>query len=180
MANNITTKSLNQNKMKAILSKEAGGYDLYTIDKDGKRVTFASTQDYKQKLSLKNCQAIECGYDLDELVEGFIEKTGYHDFDSYSYKLGFQKALEILGDRKFSEKDVRKAIEFGMKSYHSWKNRNEDVFIQSLQQNKWDVEVVEQCLDPNCDGINRKGDCVTTGKPKLDVDGCLILKRINL
>lgn len=43
----------------------------------------------------------------------------------------------------------------------------------------WHVEIVEQCLDPTCDGVNRKGECITTGKPKLDADGCLILKRIK-
>jgi hypothetical protein len=51
-------------------------------------------------------------------------------------------------------------------------------YITSLQQTEWDVEIVEECLDPTCDGVNRKGECITTGKPKLDSDGCLMLKKI--
>jgi hypothetical protein len=46
------------------------------------------------------------------------------------------------------------------------------------QQTEWDVEIVEECLDKNCDGINKKGVCITTGKPKLDEEGCLILKKL--
>jgi hypothetical protein len=53
--------------------------------------------------------------------------------------------------------------------------------IEEQEPNKtiWYVEIIEECLDKDCDGINRKGDCITTGKPKLDADGCLILKKRN-
>jgi hypothetical protein len=33
-----------------------------------------------------------------------------------------------------------------------------------------------QCIDPNCDGVNKKGCCIPSNKPKLDKDGCLIFK----
>jgi hypothetical protein len=33
-----------------------------------------------------------------------------------------------------------------------------------------------QCIDPNCDGINKKGCCIPSNKPILDSEGCLILK----
>jgi hypothetical protein len=35
-----------------------------------------------------------------------------------------------------------------------------------------------ECLDPNCDGIDKKGVCIPGDKPKLDSEGCLILKKI--
>jgi hypothetical protein len=41
-----------------------------------------------------------------------------------------------------------------------------------------EVEVEMECLDPNCDGINKKGVCIPGDKPKLDENGCLILKKI--
>jgi hypothetical protein len=41
-----------------------------------------------------------------------------------------------------------------------------------------EVEIEMQCLDPTCDGINRKGICIPGDKPKLDSQGCLILKKI--
>ena len=34
-----------------------------------------------------------------------------------------------------------------------------------------------QCIDPNCDGVNKKGCCIPSNKPKLDKDGCLIFKK---
>jgi hypothetical protein len=40
------------------------------------------------------------------------------------------------------------------------------------------VEFEMQCLDPNCDGVNKKGVCISGNKPKLDENGCLILKKV--
>jgi hypothetical protein len=40
------------------------------------------------------------------------------------------------------------------------------------------VEFEMQCLDPNCDGVNKKGVCIYGNKPKLDENGCLILKKV--
>ena len=55
---------------------------------------------------------------------------------------------------------------------------DDHLYRGSRKQTEWDVEIVEECLDPTCDGVNRKGECITTGKPKLDSDGCLILRKI--
>ena len=33
-----------------------------------------------------------------------------------------------------------------------------------------------QCIDSNCDGINKKGCCIPSNKPILDSEGCLIFK----
>ena len=57
---------------------------------------------YMKKLSLKNCQAIENGYDLDELAEKRFGKSLHHASSRHSFKEGFQKAVEILGDKKFN------------------------------------------------------------------------------
>jgi hypothetical protein len=80
------------------------------------------------------------------------------------FKIGFQKALELMGDKKFSEEDVREAF------FHVQNEPTFDVFIQSLQQTEWDVEVVMEKIDLSfgCYKI----------QPKFDEEGCLILKRI--
>ena len=136
-------------------------------------------------LSIKNCEAITNGYDLDELASErlltrFDENSGYHKFVFVeAYKEGFQKALEILGDKKFSEKDM-----YGFADY-SWKysERTHPTYDEkSLQQTEWDVVILM--------GTNyRHIDCVDVGEhvsskivkdneaPMLDKDGCLILKR---
>ena len=132
-------------------------------------------------LPLKNCQAIESGYDLDELANELLySKYPFHPSNDSGYwldmyKEGFQKALEILGDKKFSEKQLRFAYNRG--SYDDRLNNkklfNADKYIQSLQQTEWEVEIVMG--DPI--GIGDKYTPDT--KPKLDENGCLILKRIK-
>ncbi len=175
--------------MKGKLIKRSNGrFDLYKIEDVDQLNTIASSFDNpKGKLSLKNCQAIELGYDLDELAMGYdlYEKINFVG-QMRAYKEGFQKALEILGDKKFSEEDVIKAIEIArngsMQEQHNGYGRPtesrfvldnlpSDEIIQSLQQTEWDVEIV--CLhtgDPE--------HTTNTGLPKLDEDGCLILKRL--
>ena len=135
------------------------------------------------KLSLKNCEAIENGYDLDELAREACNITDPLRLDSQKYKQdpyfrigfikGFQKALEILGDKKFSEEDVKNVYLNSFK--HEWFGD----CIKSLQQTEFDVEIVIECV-MGCQNLILNGEnsvCCGDKKPKLDADGCLILKR---
>lgn len=154
-------------KGKLIKGKNSGEY-MINLEGVGYVTTYESTLPHK--LSLENCQTIERGYDLDELVIHEIPYSSSTTLQVQRMRFihGFQKALEILGDGIFewlAKKDYLSDDKNILKEEYN-------------QQNEWDVEVVEQCLDPTCDGVNRKGECITTGKPKLDADGCLILKRI--
>jgi hypothetical protein len=138
------------------------------------------------KLSLKNCQAIENGYDLDELINRAFDNMGYHStvtpYEEKQFKLGymvaFREVLEILGDKRFDEEDILIAIECG---YHAGINYNvdeeeqgdkiirlKDNLIVSLQQTEWDVEIV---MDICGDKVYAVPEVV------LDENGCLILKR---
>jgi len=158
------------------------------------------------KLSLKNCQAIENGYDLDELTKKefpLLELTN-HSSDSYveeenlqllghrkTYIKAFQKALELLGDKKFSENELTMLFAYGhqigmntilaIQSQHSPQpmpkpdsDKLRDELIQSLQQTEWDVEIetIEYGL-----GNDENGRPVFETRNILDADGCLILKR---
>lgn len=166
---------------KLIKAKQSGEY-LLKMEGVGYIATYESTLPYK--LSLKNCQAIELGYDLDELISDIVktivpDDRGKDIWYGTSMAVGkqcFQKALEVNDDKRFTLKEMvecwNRALEF--------QTHKETLgeYIKSLKQNEWDVEIVEQCLDSTCDGINRKGECITTGKPKLDADGCLILRKI--
>jgi hypothetical protein len=156
--------------MKAQLVKRQDRFDLYNKS-DGSKIASTSPNPMG-KLSLKNCQTIENGYDLDELAKEEAKKRHdwnmHRDTDIYNelvrddaalIKIGFQKAVELLGDKKFSEEDMRKAINW------SWRktDREEHIlitdekdFIQSLQQTEWDV-----FFNPD----------------EKDSDGCLILQR---
>jgi len=146
------------------------------------------------KLSHKNCQAIENGYDLDELASSLVDRETTASVDS-SYrktlekyvKIGFQKALEILGDKKFS---VDGLIDFyiektgyGMDMWSKEENNILSIvadYIQSLQPTEWDVEIEMEC--PQCKEWGYISECRNNCnqkflQPKLDADGCLILKR---
>ena len=93
---------------------------------------------------------------------------------------GFQKALFILGDKKFSENDIRN----GMERVWYWHEDNQDKdcptlyelipkHMQSLKQTEWQVEVVMDRIP---------ADLAPDGWdvfPKLDAENCLILKRVE-
>ncbi len=156
----------------------------------------------KKKLSLKNCQAIERGYDLDELAlqmriqeEPQIKanKSKIHGIESSLHfqvgvKKGFQKALEILGDKKFSEaieliKYLVDRVEEGTirskVTYSKYKN-----FLQSLQQTEWKVEIITfKTGDIKIHNGNKNiqyehNELFDPLEYKTDSEGCLILKRL--
>lgn len=133
------------------------------------------------KLSLKNCQTIERGYDLDELAGDEFENSGWtqgfreemkEDFIEI-YTGAFSKALEILGDRRFTEEDMMNCWNEALTFKIHKKTFCE--FIQSLQQNEWEVEVEMDFIEEEQTGTSLVWGRFT---PKLDADGCLILKRV--
>jgi hypothetical protein len=176
--------------MEAILFKRED--DFYSLKVDGIVMATSNGMLVDYKLSLKNCQAIEHGYYLDELVEKefpLLELTK-HSTDSYveeenlqllshrkTYIKAFQKALEILGDKKFSEDDMINCFKYARQSGLDETDVMQDThkrYIQSLQKNEWDVEIVTTTRMEN----GKSGIDTPVIKPKLDSDGCLILKRI--
>ena len=151
-------------KVKLIKKKE----DWYNLYQDS--IGIASTHEELQgyKLSLKNCQAIERGYDLYELIDHITPKgklTVNASERRNGFLKGFQKCLELMGDKKFSEEDIRMAFS------HVQNEPTFDEFIQSLQQTEWDVEVEKENVMHDYNGNISLG-----AKFKLDADGCLILK----
>ena len=153
---------------------------------------------YMKKLSLKNCEDVANGYDLVELFDEVDESIDYQEFDFSSFKLGFKKAIEILGDKKFSEKELTMLFAYGhqigmndvlaIQSQHSPQpmpkpdsDKLRDELIQSLQQIEWDVEIIMECTQ--CQSYGYVSECRDNCnkkflQPKLDADGCLILKRV--
>jgi hypothetical protein len=174
----IKKLSNNQECLEYWLYCEGLGYTLSPMAKTGVGHDI-------HKLTLKNCEAIEKGYDLDELVENYTKRadelsklfgvTILGSNNSTSYRYGFQKALEILGDKKFSEEDLRKAFNCNHLS-STEKEEHWKTFPQSLQRNEWDVEIVMGHKRLNSDGFEIGFTDISS--PKLDADGCLIVKRI--
>ena len=164
--------------MEAKLIKVLDQYHLYDGDK-AIATTIVGNPMLLPNLSLKNCQAIERGYDLDELAKSECKNSSYNDLNHLverGFKIGFQKALEILGDKEFSEEDMEKC--FNAES-NGWVRA--DFYIQSLQQTEWDVEIVT-LMDCHNDNTYLSTDeeaklCTNTGIHAFDSEGNLILKR---
>ena len=189
--------------MKAKLFKT--GNEFLLQSEDGKTLGITSGITVGRKLSIKNCEAIEFGYDLDELAENTyreyptdLKDAEYHYNRDYqvhkkrkAFIKGFKKALEILGDKKFSEDDIKKAFNVGWIQRHNEEGSHYEAMekvIQSLQQTEFDVEI-EMEKYGYCEGCNRAGmwhcahadscgNAVDLERPKLDADSCLILRRI--
>jgi hypothetical protein len=169
--------------MKAELIKENNGYTLFVGGKIIGDTNGHPLKSITNKLSLKNCQAIERGYDLDELVNEEFSK-----FDQEvrivcrrqlreSLANMFSKAVELMGDKKYSEEDLKRVFIEGSNWTKDESLKHDTTFgqamsksIQSLQQTEWDVEIEMDAIpaDRAPGGWDRF--------PKLDADGCLILK----
>lgn len=158
--------------MKAKLVKFAGWFTLLIND------IVHATEDNGPyfRLSKSNCEAIERGYDLDELASEYSEGKSTaevfkiaHESD---FKAGFQKALELMGGKKFTEQDIHEAYFLGERDDRGGLH---DI-LKSQEQHEWDVEIetVEYGL-----GNDQDGRPVTENKFVLDADGCLILKRMK-
>lgn len=162
--------------MKAELVKREDHWALY--NEDGHKIA-ATIDGCNSKLSIKNCEAIENGYDLDELINKLDTPEGY---DQYQYdsgiRKGFELGLELLGDKKFSEKDVRDAYYHGEQDSYmkgGLTKQKEDEYMQSLQQTEWEVFIEMEVINH---GTGEDGKLIETVEPKLDEENCLILKRL--
>ena len=169
--------------MKAKLIKTEVNYIL----EDDKGVVIASTSLKKDglALSLKNCQSIERGYDLDELAYEF--SWNYQSDPNYGdtihvFKEGFQKALEVNADKRFTLKEMVECWNRALEFQTHKKTLGE--YIKSLRQTEWEVEIEMQKHLEGYEMIGHQKGVYGSGnripiynsKPKLDADGCLILK----
>lgn len=150
------------------------------------------------KLSLKNCQAIERGYDLDELSKDiFPDSIIFNDFwvdgkyeseefnlmpYQWGFKVGFQKRDEMLSDKIFSEKDMMVFFKWADQQMRSYCGKTSVQLLQewkSLQQTKWDITY--SMRKKNIDELRESKEGFLHN-PNLwiyetDSDGCVILKR---
>jgi len=138
------------------------------------------------ELSIKNCIEVSGNINIIELAESWYfsdpkNVLGVNLKVIEGFKAGFNKAMELNKDKLFTVEDMKKAFEAGYETLESEKTYNEhyDILIQSLQQ-PTEIEVEIRCYigNGNKESDSFKDPLVTnTGIPKLDENGCLILKR---
>jgi hypothetical protein len=145
-----------------------------------------------QKLSHEKCDEIFGVVNVEKLATEVEESLDFREFCSTSFKLGVNKAMELNGDKQFTLDDVRNAIQLAR--YHSTHNKNgilvcfhedTDKIIQSLQQPKEieveiEMEVADLAFYENGERYPIEANIPERFKykPKLDSEGCLILKKI--
>ena len=174
--------------MKAKLIKTGNDYLLKEYGY-GETLAITSGTMEGRKLSLKNCEAIANGYDLDELAnKEYLDGYDTTNLCRLAFKDGFQKALDLMSDKKFSINEVveltKILISNPFKKCGKTYQELTDSYIQSLQQTEWDVIVEmkkvkdETKIIGSVKGVKGSGHKITTYKsvPQLDATGCLILK----
>ena len=172
--------------MKATLIRKAEGwYNLYQ-DKIGIGSTHSELQGYK--LSKQNCDEIFGVIDVEKLADTICIRTTESFAIREVWKDGFNKAMELNKDKQFTLEDVLNAymegtndgtqfeslMDYDSEDFddaHEFAKQAEREFIQSLQQ-PTEIEVE---IEMRTASLVYKTDEVL---PKLDANGCLILKKI--
>jgi hypothetical protein len=163
--------------------------DIYTLLGEDNKMIASDDIDFQSdykigKLSKKNCDEIFGVVDVDKLTNDLPYAMGVTRKDQKQIWMGgFNKAIELNKDKLFTIEDMRKAL-ITMQVSHNVIRTTEDreELIQSLRQpTEIDVEVVYQracCSDNHTCGDEDNYMICTRTFPKLDSNGCLILKKI--
>jgi hypothetical protein len=179
-----------------LIKKSDGWYNLYDGE-IGIGSTHAELQGHK--LSKQNCDEIFGVVDVESLAlskASFFGGTyrnpeGFSD-EQVGYLHGFIEAMELNKDKQFTENDVIRAIvHYTYLLYNDGKgfeegDNNDDrieCVIASLKQKPTEIEVeikMEPCFyDDSLGGFSTSyTEDKPKEQPKLDSDGCLILKKI--
>jgi hypothetical protein len=168
-----------------ILMKLEEDYKLYSHDS-----CIATTHESPYKrLSKQNCDEIFGVVDIDKLVQDYMEQFKNPMLKNYrigeAFNDGYNKAMKLNKDKLFTIKEVvelckillSNPIEKCGKTYQELT----DNYIQSLQQPA-EIEVESEMVCPQCQDWGYVGECKKDCnkkflQPKLDENGCLILKK---
>jgi hypothetical protein len=183
--------------MKAKLRKDKDHYRLFVEDKQigstGTRVP--SKEMYL--LSFEKCDEIFGVVDVEELADFYSTMTVFFKkgeiptekeiedaeyISEIAFKAGFNKAMELMEDKVFTLSNLRKAFN----SLENHPNRTFTELVALLQPAEIEVEIEMEYIG-ECNGNDNNG-CFQDSpghncgcfeyKPKLDSEGCLILKKI--
>jgi hypothetical protein len=161
--------------MKGKLNKRDNDYWLY--NEYGETIASSWGVDGK-KLSYQNCNEIFGIVDVEKLAMGYdlYEKINFVG-QTRAYITGFNKAMELNKDKVFTLEDMKKACSLIFLALGDGGNITTDEVIQSLQQpTEIEVEIETE---------TKVWEFISNGEfesfeiiPKLDKNGCLILKKL--
>jgi hypothetical protein len=155
--------------MKAKLVKTENGYGLEDVE----IIAFYSSKrpEHKHyKLSKQNCDEIFGVIDVDDMMKNILSNCSK---TKQGYILGFKMAMALNKDKLFTLEDLETVWDRSADYRHNPTHENSlQECIKSLQQ---PTEIEVEIVMGDSIGI---GDKYTPDNfPKLDEDGCLILKR---
>ncbi len=158
--------------MKGKLNKVDNGYVLLVDN-----IMYATDND---KLSKSNCDELFGVVDVEKLADYHFSMVGNEGISSIqSFKIGFNKAMELNKDKVFNLSDMKRAFNCGrdlesIDRFEEWRTFTH--FIDSLQPTEIEVEIETE---------TKVYEFISNGEfesfeviPKLDSNRCLILKKI--
>jgi hypothetical protein len=150
--------------MKAKLIKTEVNYLLE--NEEGIIIASTSTKDGNNKLSKQNCDEIFRVVDVEKLAKEVLpnDDTTSRLSQQKGFVIGFNKAMELNKDKLFTLEDMMNCWNKALKFQEHKQTLGE--YIQSPQQ-PTEIEV-----EIDMDILNEYD------QPKLDSEGCLILKKI--
>ena len=165
-----------------LVKKTDGWYNLY----DGE-IGIGSTHPELQgyKLSKQNCDEIFGIVDVEKLAEDFAKNNSIYptaqDDTEYGFKNGFNKAMELNKDKVFTLEDMRKAMDWVIAQYFEFHEQpstgRREHYLQLLQQPiaiEVEIETETKVWEFISNGEFESFEII----PKLDSNGCLILKKL--
>ena len=165
--------------MKGKLNKRDNDYWLY--NEYGETIASSWGVDGK-KLSYQNCNEIFGIVDVEKLAIGYdlYEKINFVG-QTRAYKAGFNKAMELNKDKVFTLEDMRKAMDWIMTQYFEFHEQpstgRREHYLQLLQQPiaiEVEIETETKVWEFISNGEFESFEII----PKLDSNGCLILKKL--
>jgi len=172
-----------------LIKRGTDSYEIYVNE-----VPFATTDNSPYKrLSKQNCDELFGVIDVEKLGDDHAlemyttdeEDIVYYENRKRNFIEGFNKAIELNKDKLFTLEDMENSIEMCIKLMNdkgSEFREHKQTIIQSLQQpTEIEVEILYmrdcQAKTP-CNEYENKCLICTPTYPKLDSEGCLILKKI--
>jgi hypothetical protein len=173
--------------MKAKLIKTENGYGLEDV---GIIAFYSSKRPVHKhyKLSKQNCDEIFGVVDVEKYVDEYAAEWEYTE--RIGFRDGFNEAMELNKDKVFTLEQVHKLLRlvhilpnFELEQFEDENNVLQiDTFISHHIQQPTEIDVVieMECV-MGCQNLILNGEnsvCCGDKKPKLDSDGCLILKKV--
>lgn len=158
--------------------------DVYRLCGENNSIIGTTDKEYQRAfsdvcglLSLSNCQEIEIGFDLTELSNEVQESIDFSEFCITSFRLGFEKCLNFMSEKRFDECEWDVNILYENEEPTPFIKRNVVRKLENGEEINWKCfwdkgwwDSSSKVSIPNVVSWERK--------PILDSNDCLILKRI--